>query len=223
MRYITAKGAADIDRAAREKYLIPSIVLMENAGIAAAEETLKYLGENKISPTRIAVFAGKGNNGGDGFVVARQMKSRGIHTDVYLMCKAEDVKTADAAANLRPLSKMGIKVTEINDARGVRKVRRNFKYNAAVDAIFGTGFSGNLPSHISDLISSLNGIDVPVISLDVPTGLDATTGKVHDTCVKADLTVTFGAAKTGFIRERGPEFCGKVVSRNISYPQELIR
>ncbi len=228
MKYVTANKIREIDNLAQIKYSIPSLILMENAGHAAAEEILKFISSKTLSFPRkresktIAIFCGKGNNGGDGFVAARHLKSVGLNIDVYLFGKIKDVKKPDPLTNLRIVRKMGIKIIELPDLKSVKKLRRRFSCDIIVDAIFGTGFSGKLPPHIAALVNFLNSTGRPIFSLDVPSGLDATTGGVLDTCIRATKTITFGLPKTGFIKADGPKFTGEITVHNITYPQPLL-
>ncbi len=212
---------AELDKIARTRYGIPSIVLMENAGICLTDEVIKYF--SGIPPKKIAVFCGKGNNGGDGFVAARHLDVMGVHVEVFLMSSRSEIKSEEAGINLGILDKMGIRVTEVKDVRQARKMRRWFRTEAIIDAIYGTGFSGVLPDHVGLVVRFINDAGVPVFACDIPSGLDGATGKVHDISVKADLTVTFGVSKTGFVKGNGHEFSGKVVVRNVSYPRPLVR
>lgn len=221
MKHVTANKIREIDILAQTKFSIPSIVLMENAGSVACEEVLKSI-DNNLSK-KISIFSGKGNNGGDGFVAARHLKSRGANVDVYLLGKIKDVKKPDPLTNLKIIRKMGIRVTELIDIKSVKKLKRRFGCDVIVDAIFGTGFSGKLPEHMAVLVNFLNRTGIPIFSLDVPSGLDATTGRVLDTCIKATKTITFGLPKTGFMKSDGPAFTGEVLVRNITYPQSLLR
>lgn len=220
-RHVSASRMRRIDELAQVKFRIPSLVLMENAGRSAAEEIIKFL--NCDFSGRIAIFCGKGNNGGDGFVAARHMASAGAKVDTFLSGELKDVKKPDPLLNLNIIRKMGIRVTELACLKSVKRFRRKFNHTLIVDAIFGTGFSGMLPVHIAALINFLNKTPVPIISLDVPTGLDATTGMVTDASVKAARTITFGLPKTGFIKADGPKCTGEVIVRNISYPRSLLR
>ncbi|MDD5439265.1 MAG: NAD(P)H-hydrate epimerase [Candidatus Omnitrophica bacterium] len=222
MFHVTAAKIREIDSKARGRFAIPSLVLMENAGIAATEEILRLSADMNIHLRRIAVFSGKGNNGGDGFVVARQLFSRRIPVDVYLLAREEDVKAGETAANLKAVKALGIRVVPIIDHKTLKPVRRYFNYSAVVDAIFGTGFSGTLPPFVAEVVSFLNKTGTPVFSVDIPSGLDATTGKVYDIAVRAAATITFGLPKTGFIKADGPKHTGQVITRNISYPPQLL-
>jgi len=223
MRYVTSNKIREIDRLAQERFSIPSIILMENAGIAATEEIIKHFSTKEVASRKIAVFCGKGNNGGDGFVVARHLKCIGKDPVVFLLGKASDIKGGDPRTNLKPLKKIGVKIIELPDVKSVKRAMRKFSCEVIVDGIFGTGFSGSLPVHIAHLINFLNRSELPIFSIDVPSGLDATTGKVYDTCIKATVTITFGLQKTGFVKSDGPQYTGKVITRNISYPQSLLR
>lgn len=221
MKYMTAEKMRRIDNLAQTKFSIPSLILMENAGRAAAEEITKFL--NNDFSRKIAIFCGKGNNGGDGFVAARHLTSAGIKVDVFVLAKIQDIKKPDPLTNLKIIRKMGINLVELIDIKSIKRLRRRFNYSLIVDAIFGTGFSGKLPAHIANLVNFLNRTGLSIFSLDVPSGLDATTGKVSDVCVKATKTITFGLAKTGFIKADGPTFTGEVIVRNITYPRSLLR
>lgn len=221
MKHVTAERIRRIDALAQKKFSIPSLILMENAGRAAAEEITGFMGNDFRG--KVAIFCGRGNNGGDGFVTARHLACAGAKVDVFLLGKIGDIKKPDPLTNLVIIKKMGISLTEISDVKALKRMKRKFNHALVVDAIFGTGFSGGLPAITADLVHFLNGAGIPVFSLDVPSGLDATTGKVSDNCVRARKTITFGLAKTGFIKADGPAFAGEVVVRNITYPQALLR
>jgi len=223
MKYVTANRIREIDRQAQERFGIPSIVLMENAGIALTREILSFIERKNISIKKTAVFCGKGNNGGDGFVVARHLHCLGIKADVFVLAKSGDIKKGDPLTNLMSVRKFGITIKDLVDSKALKRLRRRFSYDLIVDAIFGTGFSGMLPVHIAQLITFLNSTELPVFAVDVPSGLDATNGKVYDACVKATVTVSFGLPKTGFLKADGPKYTGELIVRNISYPQSLLR
>jgi len=221
MKHVTANKIREIDNLAQTKYSIPSVILMENAGRSASEEILKVV-KSDLSK-RIAIFSGRGNNGGDGFVAARHLHCEGLKADVFILGKILDVKRQDPLTNLKILKKMGLKVTELVDMKSIKKLRRKFGYDIIVDAIFGTGFSGKMPPYIASLINFLNNTGLEIISIDVPSGMDATTGEIHDISIRAAKTVTFGLPKTGFLKAQGPNVIGEVITRNISYPLALIR
>jgi len=220
VKYVSAKKIARIDKLAETRFFIPSLILMENAGRAAAEEIIKF---TKRKPDgKIAIFCGKGNNGGDGFVAARHLASEGVKVDVFLIGKARDVKKPDPLTNLAIIKKMKVKINELDSEKSVKRLMKGFHYGLIVDAIFGTGFRGKLAGHIETLVGFLNGRGLPIFAIDVPSGLDATTGKIANACMKAKTTITFGLPKQGFIKSAGPRHAGKVVVRNISYPRILL-
>jgi len=221
MKTVTARNMQEIDKKAISKYNIPDIVLMENAGITVTNVAVSML--EKSSSKKVAIICGKGNNAGDGFVVARQLRTRGFDVTVYLMYKAKDIKDGNPSINFKCLRPLGVHVIEAYDVKGIKKAKRRFSYNLIIDAVFGTGFSGQMPEHITHMINHINSEEITVISVDVPSGLDATTGIVHDCVVRADKTVTMGLAKTGFVKNDGPNCVGELIVKNICFPLELLK
>ena len=214
MKTVTAAKMKQIDAEAIEKYGIPSIVLMENAGRAVAHSTTSYL-KNKANT--VAIFCGKGNNGGDGLVCARHLINNNYKAIIYLLVRKTPFK-ADPAINMNILIKMKQKITEICDIKTVDAIKRNFKADLVVDAIFGTGFKGAPDILSSAVINFINQLNVPVISVDIPSGLDATSGKAYGSCIRAKRTITFGLPKKGLYKNRGSVVCGKIVVADIGLP-----
>lgn len=212
----------ELDRMAIEEYKIPGIILMENAGRNVAEEVLKMLDDPQ--KTKVAILCGKGNNGGDGFVVARHLHNHGISVDVFLVAKVSDIlKDDDAGTNLQILLNMKIPVKEILDIPGVNSILKKLHgYNILADALFGTGLSGDVSEPFKTLIHGVNNLNKPIISVDIPSGLDCNTGKILGAAIKATKTVTFAIAKKGFYLNDGPGYTGKVIVSDISIPRELI-
>ncbi len=211
----------EIDRKAIEEYEIPGIILMENAGRNVVEEILKML--PKPNKAKVAIFCGKGNNGGDGFVIARHLYNKNINISVYLTTKVSNfIANGDASTNLKILLNMNIEIKELqeNVPDGIGKELQDC--NLIVDAIFGTGLSGEIREPVSSLIERINESNIPVVSVDIPSGLACDTGIILGTAVKATKTVTFVAAKTGFFKERGKECTGELIVTDISVPKELI-
>jgi hydroxyethylthiazole kinase-like uncharacterized protein yjeF len=209
-RLLTAQSAKFIDLKAREKFGISTLTLMENAGRAIALEALKS-GKFK----KIAIFCGKGNNGGDGFVAARHLLACGIKPDIYLAGKIAQVEN-EARTNLEILLKLKQKIVEVgeNNISGVNLA----KYRLIIDALLGVGLSGAVRGIYKDLIKMINSSQAYILSVDIPSGLDATTGKILDACVKADKTVTFVAKKRGMIVGEGPKYCGKIIVADLGVP-----
>lgn len=211
----------EIDRKAIEEYEIPGIILMENAGRNVVEEILKMLSWPKKA--KVVIFCGKGNNGGDGFVIARHLYNKGVNVSVYLLTRISNVLAdGDASTNLKILLNMNLKVNELpeGDMKEIRKELQDC--NIIVDAIFGTGLSGEVREPARSLIMEINETNIPVVSVDIPSGLDCDEGVVLGAAVKATKTVTFVAAKAGFFKECGREYTGELIVSDISVPKELI-
>jgi len=212
----------EIDRKAIEEYEIPGIILMENAGRNVAEEVLKML--SVAAKARVAIFCGKGNNGGDGFVIARHLYNKGVEVSVYLTTDVSRVLSdGDASTNLKILLNMNLEIKELQEGEIGEIGKALHDYNVIVDAIFGTGLKGEVREPASTLIAKINEAAIPVISVDIPSGLSCDDGVVLGTAVKATKTVTFVAAKTGFFQECGREYTGEVIVSDISVPKELIK
>lgn len=219
---LTTKVIRMLDERAIQEFEIPGILLMENAGLWAAFTALEIL-EWDLSK-KVVVFCGKGNNGGDGFVLARHLHNRGVHVEVCLLGKAEEVrKGSDAEVNLRILRHMNMPFYEVVPPLDWGEFYDQFTdFSLAVDALLGTGLSGKVRSPYEEAISVLNAFPFPRLAIDIPSGLDGDTGKVLGCAVRADYTVTFGAKKVGFYREEGPEYVGEVILVDISWPREII-
>lgn len=211
MRAVTALEMQELDRRAIEVFGIPSIVLMENAGRGVSEVALRML--NPASGKRIAIFCGTGNNGGDGFVAGRYLAKKGLQLNVYIVGEKSRIK-ADAGINLNIMEKMGIIAQEI-------AVPVDIEADLVIDAIFGTGFKGKVKDPAASIISYLNKSDIPVLSVDVPSGLDADTGEALPEAVRARKTVTMQFPKKGFYIGKGPEYVGEVITVDIGIPCEV--
>lgn len=203
-----------IDKAAEELGGIPGIVLMENAGIAC----VKRLEDIGLNGKRVAVFCGKGNNGGDGFVIARHLINKGIDTSVFLVCASEF--SGDALVNYEILSKMGADISEILDDDNLKDRIRG--YDIVVDAVFGTGIRGKISGIAESVIEAINSYAKFVLSVDIPSGVNGDDGSIAGVCVKADVTVTFGAYKIGMLSFPGADFTGRVFVENISIPEYIM-
>lgn len=206
IKTITAFQSKLFDKKVKEIYGISTLVLMENAGRSVAEEVLKILETRK---KKVAIFCGKGNNGGDGFVCARHLLVKGIKPDIFLAGKIFEVKE-EAKINLEILLKLKQKIIEI-DERNLNMVKDKVsKYDLIVDALLGVGLEGEVRGVIRDLIGMINSSKAYVLSIDIPSGLDATTGRILGVCVKAKKTITFVSPKRGMFKEEGPKYCGKI-------------
>jgi len=212
-RIITSQQARAIDINAKEEFGISVLVLMENAGHAVAEESLKALRGKET----VAIFCGKGNNGGDGFVAARHLLARGIKPDIFLVGNISGVKR-EARINLKILQKLRQKVLELTGSN-LNLVKNNIsRYSLVVDALLGVGLKGEVKGIFADLIEIINNSGTYILSVDIPSGLDANTGKTLGCCMKADKTVTFIAKKRGMVLGMGKKYCGKVVVKDLGIP-----
>ena len=221
-KVLTREEMRELDRKAIEEYKIPGIILMENAGRNVAEEVLKMLDDPHQA--KVAILCGKGNNGGDGFVVARHLHNHSIHVDVFLIARVSDIlKDGDAGTNLQILLTMKIPVNEIFDIPGVNSILKELhNYNILVDALFGTGLSGDVREPFKTLINGVDNLNKPMVSVDIPSGLDCNTGKILGAAIKATKTVTLAIAKKGFYLNDGSSYTGEVIVSDISIPRELI-
>ncbi|MDD5060371.1 MAG: NAD(P)H-hydrate epimerase [Candidatus Omnitrophica bacterium] len=210
-RIITAKQAKVLDKKALDRFGIPTILLMENAGSAISKEAIKALASR---PGKVAVFCGTGNNGGDGFCAVRHFLAAGIRPQIYLAGKACDVGN-EARINLDILLKLKQKIISVGLSNaGLVKNKVN-RCSLIIDALLGVGAKGTVRPVYRSLIDIINSAKAYVISVDIPSGLDATTGKVLGCCVKADQTITFVAKKRGMIIKEGKKYCGKILISGI--------
>ena len=214
---VTVKQIQKLDKVAIEKIGIPSLALMENAGKSVAGEVAKQV-RKAVRPC-VCVICGLGNNAGDGFVIARHLINAEIRTKIFLVGRGSRLKT-DAALNYRILKKLKYPIKEI------RKVNSSFlkdlsDADAVVDAIFGVGLNREILDPFRGVIEAINEKARKVISVDTPSGIDGTTGKVCGVCIKADVTVTFSFIKKGFLKGQGPKHVGKVIVVDIGIPLRL--
>ncbi len=221
MKLVTYKEMQVIDKLASTDYKIPGLLLMENAGIRVAETALRYL-EQPVPSRKVLVLVGKGNNGGDGLAVARHLINAGADVKVLLLTRAEEMK-GDAGVNLAILRQMGVPLKSILDNRDLNVVKLALlTADLVIDAIFGTGFIGTVSPLIAQVIHLVNGRGKPVIAVDLPSGLEADTGKVTGAVIQAICTVTLALPKLGLVIEPGASLAGDLEVADISIPQTLI-
>jgi NAD(P)H-hydrate epimerase len=217
---VTGEQMSKIDIRAQEEYMIPSIVLMENAGKAVAEAVMREPGVGKS--TRICILCGKGNNGGDGFVACRYLMYKGYEAVNLYITSPDKVKKGAAAVNLEILRRSGARITYASEL-DITPSTFLGSYDVFVDAIFGTGFRGELPAELVRIGEFLETTAKKVFAVDIPTGLDPDSGKASRGCIKAYRTVTFGLHKKGFFEEDGPGRCGDIILADIGFPPELLK
>jgi NAD(P)H-hydrate epimerase len=220
MRILSAAQMREADRAAIEDIGLPSVVLMENAGrqvVAAMEAGF----ETQLNG-RVAVLCGRGNNGGDGFVVARTLLQRGIDTTVFMIGALSAVR-GDARTNLDILGRLGVTVVEINDEQSWELHFSEIgKCSLIVDAIFGTGLTAPVAGMMETVIADINAAGIPIVSIDMPSGLSADTPNLIGDCIDASMTVTLAAPKLPLVLPPGEAYAGDVVIADIGIPYELI-
>ncbi len=209
----TAQLMRDMDTAAIEDVGIPGGHLMERAGAGVAEEILE-----RFDPEEAVVYCGKGNNGGDGFVVARELANAGVSVVVYAVNGREGYQ-GDALLNLRIAERLGL---DIRDGLPEGSDEIALFPDLVVDAVFGTGFAGAARGPAALAIESMNASPAPVVSVDIASGVDASTGEVTGPAVLADLTVTFQESKVGHFVTPGGEFSGEVVVVPIGIPPRCL-
>ena len=221
MKILTAAQMREIDRISIEKLGIPGMVLMENAG----RNLLRLLEEKfpNLKRERVAVLCGKGNNGGDGFVIARHLNMRGHHPCVFLLAAPQSLK-GDARTNYEILLQSGLRPTPVRDMNGWLGVKSDLlRSTLLIDAILGTGLGGPVEGFYLEIIRDLNNsfASVPIVSVDIPSGLPSDTGEPLGESVRASYTVTFTAPKWGHIFPPNCERVGEVVVTPIGTPPSV--
>lgn len=204
---LSREQARAIDRRAVDEFAMPSLLLMENAGRGCAELLLRLNPERGL----VAILCGPGNNGGDGYVIARQLHNHGWPVVLVPMHGPESLPP-DAAVNERIARCMQLPFA----------ARLPAEFGWCVDALFGTGLTRALESPFAEAIEALNAAGRPVLAIDVPSGLDCDTGEPLGPCVRASHTATFVAAKRGFANPAAATFTGAVHIIGIGAPRELI-
>ena len=221
MKVVTAAEMRQIDQDTIEGIGIPGIVLMETAGSAIVRAIQRHY------PTcqRIGIFAGKGNNGGDGIVIARQLAHMGRDVHLFLV-SPPDSFTGEAHINLQIAKRLGLHIEEILTATGFYGTGTVPTTLAScellIDAIFGTGLHSAVRDPIATVINAINRLPIPILSVDLPSGLNADTGHPLDTCVRADRTVTIGLPKRGLLMHPGAELAGKLEVVDIGFPEQVV-
>ncbi|MEJ5258844.1 MAG: NAD(P)H-hydrate epimerase [Anaerohalosphaeraceae bacterium] len=196
---MTRQEVRAFDRWAIEQMHIPGTVLMENAGRGAAECLLGKLEKKPFN--HVVIFCGSGNNGGDGFVIARHLANSGVTTSVILCGRPERIG-ADAKLHLEIIEAMGLEIRSLQRNAGIHKQVKAFTEKAdwIVDALLGTGLEGTLGEETAELITCINAAGKPILAVDIPSGLDCDEGIPLPVCIEAAATVTFAALKRGFVQ-----------------------
>jgi len=219
MRAVTAEEMAEMDRTAIEVVGIPGVVLMENAGRGATEVMWRYFPD--LGGKRVAVLAGGGNNGGDGFVIARHLWQQRVAATVYLLKKGKSYR-GDAKVNLDIIEKLGVQVEEYTDIKSLAGLKRKLaKADLLVDAILGTGLNAPVRGFYREVIELVNQLERPVLAVDLPSGLSATSGVPLGACIQATVTATFGLPKVGQLVTPGCVYVGHLEVVDIGLPRSV--
>lgn len=236
MRVVTGSEMREFDRITIEEIGIRGTVLMEEAGRGAAEEIVRCLeawemeqsdrfrpaSQMRQRSTAVLIFAGKGNNGGDGFVIHRWLTHWGYRCTTVLLAPSDSIK-GDARVNLEILHRLQADVREVLDVPTLQKLALEIdRYTLVVDAIFGTGLAGNVEGLGRAAIELINEAQVPVVAIDIPSGLDAVRGVPLGVAVEADLTVTFALPKLGLLLDAGQKHTGEVKVIDIGIPDKVV-
>src|SRR5215212_6657312 len=220
MRVLNTAQMREADRRAIEDIGIPSLVLMENAGrqtVAAMEAMYGDLLERQV-----AVLCGRGNNGGDGFVVARTLMQRGVSVSVFLMGRVAEVR-GDARTNLEILGRLGLTVVEIADSQAWElHFSEVSDCTLIVDAIFGTGLKAPISGFIESVVTDVNASGIAVVAVDLPSGLSADSADPIGPSIDAGLTVTLAAPKLPLVLPPAETHAGDIVIADIGIPAEVI-
>ncbi len=217
MRVLTARQMRDLDRQTIERIGLPGLVLMENAGRGCAGRILEAW-PGLAGP--VLILCGKGNNGGDGFVVARCLLQAGLEVRVVLLAAREQVG-GDAATNLAVWERLGQPVACCGDETALTSFLQRQSPELVVDALLGTGLSSEVRGLYRCAIDWINQVPCPVVAVDIPSGVDADNGRVLGCAVRADMTVTFAAAKLGHLLPPGADCCGRLDIVDIGIPAGL--
>jgi len=205
------------DRHAIEKIGIPGLVLMENAGIKALITLEKILGG--LKGKRFTIVCGKGNNGGDGLVIARHLYNNNVAAQVFIAAPPEEM-TAEARQNCEILAKIGLEPALLKHRRDIDRLRIAMEFSeCVVDCLFGIGIKGDIAGFQADIVRAMNDTRACRVAIDVPSGLCATTGNLSDPSFNAQYTITLGAPKIGLFVFPGKRAAGEVWVADISLPE----
>lgn len=219
MKLLTAAQMQEMDRRTIEEIGIPGAVLMENAGRGMTDRIhAKFI---NLAPGPVLILAGKGNNGGDGYVIARHLIEKGWQVRTLVLAKREDIR-GDARLNLGILENCGGAITFAPTQEILAEATSAApEPRLVVDALLGTGLTKAVKGKYAAAIDWINRSSAAVAAVDIPSGLDASTGKIHGCCVAADLTATFGFAKIGQVSYPGAGKVGELAVIDIGIPRTV--
>ena len=217
----------EADTKAIQSFGIPSLVLMENAGRSCVESLVWHSHHRPRDQHAVVVLCGPGNNGGDGFVIARHLYNLGFKVKVVLFCRSE-AYSGDARLNLNALAWLRLSVVELTEKWSQQKIESALervgrkKTTWIVDALLGTGAKGQPRNPMDRAIEVANQLNSKRLAVDIPTGLDCDTGEPESTTFRADLTCTFIDTKVGFENPNAKPYLGEVLIEGIGAPKEIV-
>jgi NAD(P)H-hydrate epimerase len=216
-RTLTRREVREIDERAIREFAMPGILLMENAGRGAADLLLRLGVRGPV-----VICAGKGNNGGDGFVIARHLENSGLKVRVLLFCDPAELR-GDAATNYGIIIAAGTPLRIFSGSVSLDELEGELKAAEwIVDALLGTGTQGEIREPYATVIEAINRAATRVLAIDLPSGLDCDTGLPLGPCVRAAHTATFVARKAGFDAPRAADWTGEVHVIGIGVPRVLL-
>jgi len=225
---LTREQIREIDRRAVEELAIPGIVLMENAALNASalihhDLTVHLNREKPGKHTRIALVCSGGNNGGDGYAIARHLHNRGYGVELFAAKNPVKLE-GDAATNHAICANMGLPITIVDEESKIDAAAKSWKdADLIIDAMLGTGFAGEVRQPVASIVDRINAMrGRRVIAIDAPSGLDCQTGQPAANTIRAELTITFVARKTGFDVEGAERCTGEVRVAEIGVPPGLV-
>ena len=196
----------------------PGEELMERAGYAVARTAIRFL--KREDSRSVLLFAGKGNNGGDAIVAARHLAGAGCEATLVLLCRRQEL-TGDPVTHFQKLVN-AVRIVEQPTLDELSELVAETEPAVVVDGLLGTGLKGEVRESYATAIKVINGLHLPVVAIDIPSGLDGDTGEVHGVCVRADVTITMGLPKVGLLRPSATDFVGRVETVDIGFPREYV-
>jgi len=233
LKVVTSEEMRQIDMTTIGKYGIAGTILMERAGLAVASKINEIISRSPDYPVgaihelplhkrgnlKVIVFCGGGNNGGDGLVASRILHTQGRDVEVYLAAKPNDLK-GDAKINYNAAKKFGVRIFPVT--RFLNNPLSLTPYPCLiVDALLGTGLNKDIRMPLSEVVNKINRLSLPVVSIDIPSGISSDSGQIMGCAVKAQVTVTFGLPKRGHYIYPGAEYTGKLYVEDIGFPRKL--
>jgi hydroxyethylthiazole kinase-like uncharacterized protein yjeF len=216
VRVTTAAEMRELDRLAIETYGIPGVVLMENAGAQVARILCQEYPD--LQARRVAVLCGRGNNGGDGFVIARYLHTRGVSVRVFIIGEPEGIH-GDAGTHLDMLQRIGVDPEAVRTSESAQTVgARLADYDILIDALLGTGLKAEVSGVFQQMIAAMNASGKTIVAVDIPSGLSADVGTLLGEHVRADLTITMALPKRGLLLYPAAEHVGRLVVVDIGFP-----